>query len=124
MRLVAAALAALALAPAAAAGTSQHIFHLRWPLRVNQSATYRPSLRVAGRIRSVTLRYKGFPVSRGFVFDNIVDCAHRGPAFLDWDWAANGGYLLLRIQMTTGRCSPGPTVAGTTAQLLLTIRTG
>src|SRR5476649_2110199 len=86
MRVAAILLAALALAPTAAASTSEHILHLRWPLRVDHSATYRPSLKVAGHVRSVTLRYKGFPVVRGFVVDNIVDCAHRGPAFLDWDW--------------------------------------
>jgi len=71
----------------------------------------------------VTLRYKALPVPRGFVYDYIVDCAHRGPAFLDWDWAVTGDYLSLRIQTTSGQCDPGPTVAGTTAQLLLIIRT-
>src|SRR5579862_9572450 len=45
---------------------------------------------------------------RGFVYDYIVDCAHRGPAFLDWDWAVTGDYLSLRIQMTSRPVRPGP----------------
>lgn len=124
IQLVVVGLVALALAPAAVAGTSTHILHLRWPFKVDQSVTHRPSVKVAGHIRSVTLRYKGFPVPRGFDVNYIVDCVHRGPATLNWDWAARGGYLLLRVKMTVGQCTDGPTVVGKTARLLLTIRTG
>jgi hypothetical protein len=116
-------LIALALAPSVTAGTSERTLYLRWPLKPEPSATYHRSFNVDGRIRSVTLRYKGHPVPRGFNANYIVDCAHRGPAFLNWNWSARAGYLFLRVELTTGLCKPGPTVAGKPARLLLTLRT-
>lgn len=114
----------LAVAPAAAAGRVVHIFHLRWPVRPNQPMRYTEDIRVTGKVRSVDLTYKGQRDPRGFVFDYIVDCAHRGPAFLDWDWVQSGRDLLFRIDMTSGSCSlPGVQVAGTVAALTVTIRT-
>lgn len=101
----------------ASAATSVHNYQLRWPRRPSQSITYRLNFRSPRPVRSVTLRLGAQPVPRGFVFDNIVACAHKGPAFLDWDWAQSPGYVFLRVQMTTGLCSPGPKVGGKVASL-------
>jgi hypothetical protein len=124
LSLVATAVAALALAVAAAAGTGTQTVRLKWPAHALQTATYARTLKVAGHVKSVTLKYKGLAVPRGFAGSNIVDCAHNGPAFLNWSWTASGSSLRLRVKLTTGACSPGPTVAGKSASLVVTVTTG
>jgi alpha-tubulin suppressor-like RCC1 family protein len=94
-----------------------HSYRLRWPSRAGQTATY--DLRFKSpRLRALSLRVYGKAVPRGFGFDFIVACEHRSPAILNWDWTQSGGYVRIKVRMTTGRCSPpGPTVAGMKAAL-------
>jgi hypothetical protein len=69
------------------------------------------------------MRVYGQTIPRGFVYDNIVACAHRGPAFLDWDWAQTGSYMAIKVTMTTGFCNPGPPVARMYATVRFTVVT-
>jgi hypothetical protein len=92
-------------------------YRLRWPSRAGQTATYNLSFK-SPRLRALSLHVYGVAVPRGFAFDFIVACEHRNPAMLNWDWTQSGGYVRIKVTMTTGRCEPpGPTVAGTTAAI-------
>ena len=71
-------------------------------------------------LRAMSVQVYGKTVPRGFAYDFIVACEHRGPAILDWDWAQSGGYVRITVRMTTGTCEPpGPTVAGTYAEVMV-----
>jgi hypothetical protein len=97
---------------ASAQGSSYRTQRLRWPSRANQSATYRLKFK-SPHLRAASMRVYGIAVPRGFAFDFIVACEHRGPAVLDWDWAQSGSHVRITVKMTTGLCDlPGPTVAG------------
>ena len=92
-------------------------YRLRWPSNPEQTATYRLKFK-SPHLRAMSLHVYGKAVPRGFGFDFIVACEHRGPAILDWDWTQSGGYVHVKVKMTTGSCElSGPTVAGTYAAL-------
>lgn len=92
-------------------------YRLRWPSNPGQTTTYRLKFK-SPHLRAMSLQVYGKTVTRGFGFDFIVACEHRGPAILDWDWSQSGGYVHVKITMTTGTCEPpGSTVAGTYAAL-------
>jgi hypothetical protein len=96
----------------ASQGSAYWTQRLRWPSRPNLSATYHLRFKSLP-LRAASLRVYGKPVPRGFGFDFIVACEHRGPAVLNWNWAQAGGYVRITVRMTTGLCDlPGPTVAG------------
>src|SRR5436190_7596560 len=104
-----AALLALCSPPAGASvdGAVYKTYRLRWPARPGQTVTYRVSFK-SRTVRAITMRTHGRAVPRGFAYDYIVVCAHRGPGFLDWDWTASGSYVLIKVVMIAGYCDPGP----------------
>ena len=70
------------------------------------------------RPRAISLRVYGIRVPRGFGFDFLVACEHRGPAALNWDWTQRGSAVRVTVKMITGMCyRPGPQVGGTTVAL-------
>lgn len=96
---------------------SRRTYRLRWPSRPGQRATYNLTLNSV-RPRAISLRVYGIRVPRGFGFDFLVACEHRGPAAVSWDWKQRGSAVRITVNMTTGKCyRPGPQVAGTSAAL-------
>jgi hypothetical protein len=92
------------VAKVSTAGSSYRTYRLRWPSRPHRSAIYHLRFK-SPHLRSMSLRVYGIAVPRGFDFDFIVACEHRGPAVLD-------------VKMTTGTCDlAGPTVAGRSVPL-------
>ena len=68
------------------------------------------------------MRVYGIKVPRGFGFDFLVACEHRGPAALNWNWKQRGSAVRVTVKMITGKCyRPGPQVAGTTVALNFTL---
>ena len=99
------------------AEASRRTYRLRWPARPGQRTTYTLTLNSV-RPRAISLRVYGIGVPRGFGFDFLVACEHRGPAALNWDWKQRGSAVRITVKMITGKCyRPGPQVAGTTVAL-------
>jgi sugar lactone lactonase YvrE len=103
---------------------SSRTHRLRWPAAPGRTVTYHLRFR-SPHVRAIGLKVYGKTVRRGFGFDFIVACEHRGPAILNWDWAQSDGYVRITVRMTTGTCEPpGPTVAGTYAEVTVRSSSG
>jgi hypothetical protein len=114
-------LLALGTAQAAQAAQVTRSYMLRWPARANVPIASILSFPARNQVRAIGLKVYGSTVPPGYVYDNIVACAHRGPASLDWDWAQTGGHVYVKVMLTSGSCDLGPTVAGKYVKLTLTI---
>jgi hypothetical protein len=116
LMIVVALMAVLGFTPAASANA--RVFYLRWPSVAGQSRTYTVTVNTT---RPLRLSIYGQAIPRGTIFDYVVACAHRGPAFLNWDKGTIAGETIVKIKMTAGFRDYGasPVARGTTARVVI-----
>jgi hypothetical protein len=104
--------------------TLEFSFLARWPATFGAQGSY---------VRRYNLRAFGVQKVRVFVGDvevgkepgdYIVACAHRGPSFASQTWLSAGNFLYLLLVLETGRCSPGPSVAGKSVPVTIFVTPG
>jgi hypothetical protein len=117
--------ASAALAASASAGTVERTFSVRWPAQNGAQIAYvKPIWIGSARGRSVSVTFPGgsrVGADPGVAY--VVACAHRHPAVAKLLWLQLAHVVWVSLVLETGGCSPGPTVAGTTARITVTVAT-
>src|SRR5690348_5421094 len=106
-----------AFTASARAGTVTRTFVVQWPVQKGAQVAYvKPIFIGSRRVRSVSATFPGGGrVGTEAGVDYAVACAGRQPAVAKLRWLRLAHELWVSLVLQMGGCSPGPTVAGTTA---------
>jgi hypothetical protein len=117
--------AAAAFAAPAGAGTVTRTFVVRWPVQKGAQVAYVKPISIGSeRVQSVSATFPGGGrVGTEPGVDYVVACAHRHPAVAKLRWLKLAHVVWVSLVVEMGGCSPGPTIAGTTARVTVTVAT-